>query len=170
MVGLWFMFLRAVVRASTKSLVVIIMIESESLSTESLKLIISQQGIGHLGVNGLLEVSGLSMGVGVWWGLNDECYGERTGVPLGVLTSDGHSVSFGTNSSVDGYSGDPWGTGVTLSSPLSKGEIIGSTGITLWGLSVNSAESLDCLLTSLSLLLCSGFSLSCSLNHCQTVL
>ena len=50
------MFLGVLVRASTNYLVVIIMVESESLSTESLELIDSQQGVGHLGVNGLLGV------------------------------------------------------------------------------------------------------------------
>ena len=49
----------------------------------------------------------------------------------------------------------------TLSSPLSKGEIIGSTGITLCGLSVKSAGRSDCLLAS-----CSRLSLSHSLSHC----
>ena len=54
----------------------------------------------------------------------------------------------------------------TLSSPLSKGEIIGSTGITLRGLFVKSAGSSDHLLASLSLFSCSRFALSCSLNCC----
>ena len=35
---LWFMFLRVVVRVSTKSLVVTVIVESESLSIESLEL------------------------------------------------------------------------------------------------------------------------------------
>ena len=82
------------------------MVESESLSTDSLELIYSRQGVGHLCVNGLLEVSGLSVGVGVRRGLDGKCSGEGTGVPLGVLTGNGHGVSLGTKSGVDGCSGD----------------------------------------------------------------
>ena len=60
------------------------MVESESLSTESQELIDFQWRIGCLGVNGLLGVSGLS----------GKCFGEGTGVPLGVLTGNGHGVSY----------------------------------------------------------------------------
>ena len=76
------------------------MVESESLSLESLELTESWQGVGHLGITGLLGVFGLSVGV------DGKCPGEGTGVPFGVLTGDGHSVSFGTRSGIDGCSGD----------------------------------------------------------------
>ena len=46
------------------------------------------------------------MGVGVRRGLGGECFGEGTGVPLGVLTGDGRGVSFGTRSSIDRHSDD----------------------------------------------------------------
>ena len=46
------------------------------------------------------------MGVGFQMGLDSECPGEGTGVPLGILTDDGHSVSFGTRSGIDQHSGD----------------------------------------------------------------
>ena len=94
------------------------------------------------------------MGVWVQRGLDGECFGEGIGVPLGVLTGDGHSVSFGTKS---------------LSSLLSKGEIIGSTGITLLDFLVRSVGSSDCLFISLSLFSCSRSSSSCSLSLCQTM-
>ena len=70
------------------------MVESESLSIESLELTESQQGVGHLGITGLLRVFGLFVGVGVQCGLDGECPGEETGVPFGVLIGDGCSVSF----------------------------------------------------------------------------
>ena len=54
------------------------------------------------------------------------------GDPSGV-TGDGHSVSLETRSGVDGRLGDQGGTSISfpgvLSSPLSKGEITGSTGL-----------------------------------------
>ena len=90
-----------------------------------------------------------------------------------MLTGDGHSVSFGPRSGIDGCSGNQYRIGVsslgTLSSPLSKGEILGSTEITRWGLSVKSDGSSDRLLASLSLFSHSKFSSSCSLSHCQTM-
>ena len=46
------------------------------------------------------------MGVGIRYGLDSECPGEGTGVPFRVLTGDGHCVSFGPRSRVDGCSGD----------------------------------------------------------------
>ena len=110
------------------------------------------------------------MGVGVQRGLDGKCSGEGTGVPLGVLTSDGCSVSLGTKLGVDGCSDDHRGIGVssprTLSSPLSKGEIIVSTGITLLDFLVRSVGSYDSLLISLSLFSCSKSSYSCSLSLC----
>ena len=145
------MFLRVLVRASTNSLVVAIIIGSDSLSDDSLELVDTQRGIRHLGVNGLLGVSGLSVGVWVQRGLDSECFGEEIGVPLGVLTGHGHGVSLGTKS---------------LSSPLSKGEIIGSTGITLLDFLVRSVGSSDCLLISLSPFSHSKSSSSCSLSLC----
>ena len=144
------MFLRVLVRASTNSLVETIMVESESLSTESQELTDFQWRIWHFGVNGLLGVSGLSVGVWVQRGLDGECFGEGIGVPLGVLTGEGCSVSLGTKS---------------LSSPLSKGEIIGSTGITLLDFLVRSVGSSGCLLILLSLFSCSKSSSSKSLPN-----
>ena len=95
------------------------------------------------------------MGVEVQWGLDGECPGEGTGVPFGALIGDICGVSFGTKSGVDGCSGDQQGIGVsslgTLSSPLSKGEIMGSTGIVLQGFYVKSTGSSDHLLASLPL-------------------
>ena len=82
------------------------MVESESLSIASLELAKSQQGAGCPDITGLLGVFGLPVGVGVQWGLDGKCSGEEAGVPFGVLTGDGHCVSFGTRSSVDGYLGD----------------------------------------------------------------
>ena len=111
--------------------------------------------------------------MGVQCGLEGKCPGEGTRVPFRELTCVGCGVSFGTRSGIDGCSGDIGGIGVsslgTLSSPLSKGEIIGSTGITLWGLSAKSASSSDHPVASLSLFSCSRFSSSCSLSHCQTI-
>ena len=53
------------------------------------------------------------------------------GDPSGVLTGDGRGVSLGTGSGVNGHLGDQGGVYVSspgvLSSPLSKGDIIGST-------------------------------------------
>ena len=67
-------------------------------------------------------------------------------------------------SGVDGCLGDQGGICISspgvLSSPLSKGEIIGSTGITLFNLFGRSVGSSDCLLFSLSLFSCSIFSSS----------
>ena len=82
------------------------MVELESLSIESQELTESRRGVGHLGITGLLGVFGLSVGVGVWCGLDGECPGEDAGVPSGVSTDDGHGVSSGTRSGIDGYSGD----------------------------------------------------------------
>ena len=62
--------------------------------------------LGHFGVNGLLGVSGLSVGVGAQRGLYGKCSGEVTGDPFGVLTGDGLGVSFGTRSGVNGYFGN----------------------------------------------------------------
>ena len=113
------------------------------------------------------------MGVGVQRGLDGKCSGDGTGVLLGVLTGDGHGVSFGTRSGIDGHSGDQLGIGVsslgTLFSPLSKGEISGSSEITQWILSVKFDGISDHLLASLSLFSCSMFSYFCSLSHCRTM-
>ena len=46
------------------------------------------------------------MGVGVQRGLDAKCSGDGPGVPFGVLTGDGRSVSFGTRSGANGCSGD----------------------------------------------------------------
>ena len=100
------MFLRVLVRASISSLVVAVMMDSVSLSIDSSELTDSQCGIGCLGVNGLLGVSGLFVGVGVRNGLVGKCFGEGMGHPSGVPTGDGHGVSLGTKSGVDGCSGD----------------------------------------------------------------
>ena len=100
------MFLRVVVRASTKSLVVIVMVEPESLSIESQELTESRRGVEHLVITGLLGVFRLSVGVEVWCGLDGECPGEEIGVPFGVLTGDGHGVSSGTRFDVDGCLGE----------------------------------------------------------------
>ena len=131
--------------------------KSDSLSVEFLELIDSRCRIGRLGVNGLLGVFGLFVGVGVQKGLVGECSGEGMGHPSGVLTGNGHCVSLGARFGVDGCLRDKGGICVfspgVLSSPLSKGEIIGSTGITLLDLPVRSVGSSDCLLISLSLLL-----------------
>ena len=82
------------------------MMESDSLSADSLELTDSRCEIGHLGVNGLLGVSGLFVEVGVQKGLVGECFGEGMGDPSGVLAGDGHSVSLGIRSGVDGHLGD----------------------------------------------------------------
>ena len=91
----------------------------------------------------------------------------------GVMTGDGHGVSLGTRSGVAGCLGDQGGICVSspgvLSSPLSKGDITGSTGITLLNLPVRSVGSSDCLLISLSLFSCSIFSSSFSLSLCRTM-
>ena len=91
----------------------------------------------------------------------------------GVMTGDGHGVSLGTRSGVDGHLGDQGGICISslgvLSSPLSKGEIIGSTEITLLNLPVRSVGSSDYLLISLSLFSYSKFSSSFSLSLCRTM-
>ena len=167
------MFLRVLVRASTNSFVEIVMVKSESLSTESPELVDAQCGIRPLGINGLLEVSGLFVGVGVQKGLVGECLGEGMGDSSGVMIGDGHSVSLGARSGIDGHLGDQGGICVSspevLSSPLSKGEIMGSTGITLLNLPVRSVGNSDCLLISLSLFSCSNFSSFFSLSLCRTM-
>ena len=95
------------------------------------------------------------------------------GVPSSVTTGEGHGVFLETRSGVDGCLGDQGGTSISspgvLSSPLSKGKIIGSTGMTLLNLSVRSVGSSDCLLISLSLFSCSNFSSSFSLSLCRTM-
>ena len=103
------------------------MMGSDSLSDDSSELVDAQHGIGCLGVNGLLGVSGLFLGVGVQKGLVGECLGEGMGDSSGVTTGDGPGVSLGTRSGVDGCLGDQEGICISspgvLSSPLSKGEI-----------------------------------------------
>ena len=146
---------------------------SDSLSDDSLELVDAQRGIGCLGIHGLLRVSGHFVGVGVRKGLIGECLGEGMGEPSGVTTGDGCGVSIGTRSGVDGHLGDQGGTSISspgvLSSPLSKEEIIGSTGMTLLNLSVRSVGSSDYLFISLSLFSCSNFSSSFSLSLCRTM-
>ena len=68
------------------------MMGSDSLSDDSSELVDARRGIGHLGVNGLLGVSGLFVGVGVQKGLVGECLGEGMGDSSGVLTGDGHGI------------------------------------------------------------------------------
>ena len=91
----------------------------------------------------------------------------------GVTTGDGCGVSLETRSDVDGCLGDQGGICISssgvLSSPLSKGEIIGSIGITLLDLLIKSVGSSDCLLVSLSLFSCASSSSSHSLSLCQTM-
>ena len=146
---------------------------SDSLSDDSPELVDARHGIRHLGVNRLLGVSGLFVGVGIQKGLVGECLGEGMGDSSGVMTGDGRGVSLGTRSGVDGCLGDQGGTCVSspgvLSSPLSKGEIIGSIGIMILNLLVRSVGSSDCLLISLSLFSCSKFSSSFSLSLCRTM-
>ena len=89
---------------SISSLVAAIMMESVSLSIDSSELTDSWCGIGHLGVNGLLGVSGLFAGVGVQNGLVGECFGEGMRDPSGVPAGDGCGVSLRTKSGVDGCS------------------------------------------------------------------
>ena len=64
----------------------------------------------------------------------------------GAMTGEGHGVSLETRSGVDGCLGDQGGICISspgvLSSPLSKGEIIGSTGITLLDLLLDLLEAL----------------------------
>ena len=83
-----------------------------------------------------------------------------------VVTKLGTEMSVHSPLYSNGCSGGLCGTYVssprTLSSPLSKGEIIGSTGISLFGLSAMSVGSSDCLLLSLSLFSLSTFSCSSS--------
>ena len=166
------MFLRVLVRASIDSLVVAVMMGSVSQSIESSELFDSRCGIGCLGVNGLPGASGLSVGVGNRKGLVGECFGEGMGDSSGVMIGDGCGVCLVTRSGVDGHLGDQGGLCVSspgvLSSPLLKGEIIGSTGMTLLDLLTRSVGSSDRLLVSLSLFSCSNSS-SHSLNLCQTM-
>ena len=167
------MFLRVLVRASINSLVVAVMMGSVSQSIESSELFDSQHGIGCLGVNGLPGAFGLLVGVGVQKGLVGECFGEGMGDSSEVTTGDGHGVSLVTRSGVDGCLGDQGGLSVSsprvLSSSLLKGEIIGSTGMTLLDLLIRSVGSSDCLLVSLSLFPYSNSSSSHSLSLCQTM-
>ena len=146
---------------------------SDSLSDDSLELVDAQRRIGCLGIHGLLGVSGLFVGVEVLKGLVSECLGEGMGDPSGVMTGEGHGVSLETRSGVDGCLGDQGGTSISspgvLSSPLSKGETTGSTGITLLNLSVISVGNYDCFLISLSLFSCSNFSSSFSQSLCRTM-
>ena len=107
--------------------------------------------IGSLGINGLPGLSGPSVGVGV-----------LTGEVSGISLKSGSESWSGEN----GYSGGLYGIYVSspgsLSSSLSKGEIIGSTGITLFDLPVMSVGSSDCLLLSPSLFSLSNSSCSSS--------
>ena len=161
-------------RASINSLVVAVLMGSVSLSIESSELSDSRRGIGCLDVNGLPGASRLFVWVGIQKGLVGECFGEGMGGgdSSGVTTGDGHGVSLETRSDVDGCLGDQGGICISsprvLSSPLSKGEIIGSTEITLLDLLIKSVGSSDCLLVSLSLFSHSNSS-SYSLSLCQTM-
>ena len=100
------MFLTVLVRVSINSLVIAVIMGFVLLSTESSELTDSQCGIGSLGVNGLPRVSGLFVGVGVRNGLVGTYFGEGMGDPSGVFTGEGHGVSLGTGSGVNGCLGD----------------------------------------------------------------
>ena len=148
------------------------MMGSVSQSIKSSELFDSRHGIGGLGVSGLPGASGLFVEVGVQKDLVGECFGDGMGDPSGVTTGDGRSVSLVTRSGVDGCLGDQGGICVSspgvLSSSLLKGEIIGSTGMTLLDLLIRSAGSSDHLV-SLSLFSCSNSSSSHSLSLCWTM-
>ena len=82
------------------------MMGSDSLSDNSPELVDARCGIRHLGVNGLLGVSGLFVRIGVQKGLVGECLGEGMRDSSEVLTGNGCGVSLGTRSGVDGHLGD----------------------------------------------------------------